>query len=98
MRERFEAVETPLKRTSQSQNARSLLFLKGSVIASHYTIYLIHRVNSGLRYYRCESGFGAGFEAAAGFFAGLETPKLIRKKRRPLRSESRKLILILDQA
>jgi hypothetical protein len=35
-------------------------------------------------------GFGAGREA--GFLVGLETPKLIRKKRRPLRRESRMLM------
>lgn len=33
---------------------------------------------------------GAGF--GAGFLVGLEMPKLIRKKRKPLRSESARLI------
>ena len=34
-------------------------------------------------------GFSPGFEAGDGFFVGVETPKLIRRKRNPFRSESR---------
>ena len=35
---------------------------------------------------------GLGATLAGGFFAGVETPKLMRKKRKPLRRESRTLI------
>jgi len=38
------------------------------------------------------SGLTAGFAAGRGFFAGLETPMLIRKKLNPLRNESSTLI------
>jgi|GEM_PF-6337374 len=37
-----------------------------------------------------ELGLGAGFDA--GFLAGLEMPKLMRKKRKPLRRESSRLM------
>jgi hypothetical protein len=39
-----------------------------------------------------DSGLGAGFAAGRGFFAGLEMPKLMRRKPNPLRSESSTLI------
>jgi hypothetical protein len=40
-----------------------------------------------------DSGFGVGFDAGRGFFAGAETPMLSRKKLKPLRSESSRLIV-----
>ena len=40
-----------------------------------------------------DSRLGAGFGAGLAFLAGLETPKLIRKKLNPLRSESSTLIV-----
>ena len=40
--------------------------------------------------WRDEPGLEAGL--VGGFFSGLETPKLMRKKRKPLRRESRMLI------
>lgn len=40
--------------------------------------------------YWLELGRGTGL--GAGFLVGLEMPKLIRKKRKPLRRESRKLM------
>jgi hypothetical protein len=41
-------------------------------------------------------GRGFGCEFAGGFFAGLETPKLIRKKRKPVRRESRRFMRFLQ--
>jgi hypothetical protein len=43
---------------------------------------------------------GRGFVpvSAGGFFAGLETPKLMRKKRRPLRRESRRFMWFLQSS
>jgi hypothetical protein len=38
--------------------------------------------------YLPDSGLGAGLAVGRGFLAGLETPKLIRRKPRPLRRES----------
>ncbi|MGA3082638.1 MAG: hypothetical protein ABSD44_14905, partial [Terracidiphilus sp.] len=38
------------------------------------------------------SGFAAGLGAGRGFFAGLDTPMLIKKKPNPLRNESNTFI------
>jgi hypothetical protein len=46
----------------------------------------LNRTNYGL------GVFGICFSGEAGFFVGLETPKLMRKNRNPLRRESRRLI------
>jgi hypothetical protein len=43
-------------------------------------------------------GRGFGAEWATGFFVGLETPKLIRKKRRPLRRDSRRFMRFLQSS
>jgi hypothetical protein len=48
------------------------------------------RKNCADGYYRLESGLGAGL--GIGFWGGLETPKLMRKKRKPLRRESSRLM------
>jgi hypothetical protein len=53
---------------------------------------LIQKKGLRFRTYRFGSDFGAGFGTEFGFFAGLETPRLMRKKRNPLRRESRRLI------
>jgi hypothetical protein len=58
-------------------------------------IYKIHRrlqvfllADAGRDYPFLLSGLGAGFGAGLDFFAGLEMPKLMRRKPNPLRSES----------
>lgn len=90
VRERFELVEIPLKRTNQSQNVRQRLELLFILIPS-------------IRFAEVAKGFGEqipfgghgrglGGELEAGFFDELEIPKLIRKNLKPLRSESMRLM------
>lgn len=46
-----------------------------------------------------DSGLETGLETARGFLAGLETPKLIRRKPKPLRKESsRFMVAFLSEA
>ena len=46
------------------------------------------------KYHLRGSAFGAGLGAACGFFAGLETPRLIRKNFNPLRSVPTRLMIV----
>ena len=93
MRERFEAVEIPLNSTNQSQNARHGLF-ELLLICPRFSPRDIGFAGSeeGASNRRCPStnyGRCFGSEFAPAFLDELEIPKLIRKKRKPLRSESR---------
>ena len=47
----------------------------------------------GKRLYRPDYGFGVGLGAGFGFFAGLETPKLMSKIPNPLRNESSRFMI-----
>jgi len=88
VRERFEAVEMPLNRTNQSQNARHRV-LAWVLIVPVSSIRLIRqdrqRCINRARFY----GRGFGCVAVGVFLEELEMPKLMRKKRKPLRNDSR---------
>jgi hypothetical protein len=92
VRERFEAVEIPLNRIKKSRNARQKLFF--SDIGLPPAGCWIHqrrfsmRAQIGLLKNLYEFGFGAGYFVAGCFAAGLETPMLISRKLKPLRSVS----------
>jgi hypothetical protein len=95
VRERFEAVETPLKRTKKSRNARQKLFFSdtGALLHSLLDSSAVLRDARGLQMCRdfranYELDFGPGFLVAACFALGLETPMLISRKPSPLRSIS----------
>jgi hypothetical protein len=89
VRERLEAVEMPLKRTNQSQKAcqRDLVWVLINACLfdrlDSSALGKVRHVGSS----RQERGLG--FELAGGLFE-LEMPKLMRKKRKPLRSEVRR--------
>ena len=87
MRERLEAVEMPLNRTNQSQNARQRDL--GSVGIDFHPLHPIGFAEKGKDAWGSSHGRGLGCEFDGGFFE-LEMPKLMRKKRKPLRSESRR--------
>jgi hypothetical protein len=84
VRERFEAVEIPLKSTNQSQNARQPVLVL-------LPIFDLLDTGKGKKVQgierKCCHRRGFVPELVGVFFVGLETPKLIKKKRRPLRRE-----------